>query len=59
LGIERLVGKQIGAPKLYPDRLPHIIDPSCGSGSFLLSTMRLALLQETFPCGARRETRGA
>ncbi len=41
LEVEELAAAMIGASAAYADRLPRIIDPSCGSGTFLLEAMQL------------------
>jgi type I restriction enzyme M protein len=41
LNIEGLAVARVRSRAIYSDRLPYIIDPSCGSGTFLLAAMRL------------------
>lgn len=41
LRLDRLVSEKIRSDTLASEKLPYIIDPSCGSGSFLLAAMRL------------------
>jgi type I restriction enzyme M protein len=40
LNIEGLVTKKIQSSRDYRNRLPYIIDPACGSGTFLLAAMQ-------------------
>jgi SAM-dependent methyltransferase len=40
LGVEELAVSRIRSNNVYSERLPYIIDPSCGSGTFLLSAMQ-------------------
>lgn len=40
LGLDSLVAAKVQSDALASDKLPYIIDPSCGSGSFLLASMK-------------------
>jgi type I restriction enzyme M protein len=41
LDLEELALDRIRAKAVYSERLPYIIDPSCGSGTFLMMAMKL------------------
>jgi len=41
LRVEELAEEMIRSKAVYSERLPYIVDPSCGSGTFLLSAMKL------------------
>lgn len=40
-GIEDLTVQRLHSNALFSERLPYVIDPSCGSGTFLLAAMKL------------------
>lgn len=41
LDVPKLALEKIASSALYSERLPYIIDPACGSGTFLLAAMHL------------------